>query len=304
MQNHLSDEILAGLIDGTLIAAAREPAVRHLQSCESCRRAYREAGRLAGVWRAVPSGHAADPDLVSLGRSVAVGGSETVAAGLSRPRLRRRRSVGVLVVAAALVAGLLGIDHHRAAERRLQDWNQTLAPVQAAVIEASNRGPFVLPGAEGSLDPLTAATRAGYVAPTDSLRAAMRRLYALHAQGQAAPAAAQWLAAAEIAMGRTDAARDLLEQARSLRPEQPELVTLEAILRFIEGDLVQAERDLRLVLEREPENDAARVNLALVLRAGGHREEAARLFRRVVEDRPGSALAVRARSILESMTPP
>jgi glucose/arabinose dehydrogenase/anti-sigma factor RsiW len=54
MIEHLSEEQLHGLVDGTLDGAAREAAERHLAACDSCRREVEEMRTLVASARALP----------------------------------------------------------------------------------------------------------------------------------------------------------------------------------------------------------------------------------------------------------
>ncbi len=119
----------------------------------------------------------------------------------------------------------------------------------------------------------------------------------------------------ELVIGDADSARERFEHARSLRPEQPEPLTLLGRLARESGAFDRAEAHLSEALEHDEENALARYELALTELASGRAADAIERLRRLLEEQPDAfqllhslAEALRsvgrseeARSILESI---
>ncbi len=86
-----------------------------------------------------------------------------------------------------------------------------------------------------------------------------------------------------------------LERAQTLlaeRPEDADAIYLRGALRIGTGDLAGAEADLRRALEMAPSHTAALSDLATLLAHGGRHQQAADLYRRLLQLRPGDPAAV------------
>jgi tetratricopeptide (TPR) repeat protein len=86
-------------------------------------------------------------------------------------------------------------------------------------------------------------------------------------------ALAEWLAARAVVADRPDTHVDVA-QVYARR-----------------GEVARAERELQTALRIDPENLAARINLADLYRATGHDAEAERLLRQTVDQQPTAAVA-------------
>ena len=94
---------------------------------------------------------------------------------------------------------------------------------------------------------------------------ALKRLETLRAQGQGGPGAEQLAVLTLRQMGKTDAARTTLDQARKRFPRSEELVALDAATRVRAKQPKEADQLLAEFLEQNPENVAIALLRAQVL---------------------------------------
>ena len=107
-----------------------------------------------------------------------------------------------------------------------------------------------------------------------------------------------WLAAAYVATGQTDLARDFTREARMRFTHDADITTLYALVLFRDGDLAGAERELRRALGLEPDNAVAALNLGIVLLEADRDGEANTLLTGVADRHSDEPIGERARSIL------
>lgn len=86
--------------------------------------------------------------------------------------------------------------------------------------------------------------------------------------------------------GRLDGARQELEQAQMLRPEDEDVLNLLSILEFKRGNFLEAAQAARVLLRKNPDSAILHANLGLILFKAGLLEEAERELRRAVEIKP------------------
>ncbi len=136
----------------------------------------------------------------------------------------------------------------------------------------------------------------------EAARVELERAVALHPLLDGA-----WFQLGDLQLQRRDlpAARRAFQVLRHLQPEAPAARGKLALVLQLEGDWAGAERELRAVMERDPENVefALRLGLLHTERAGkapseparrSAREEAERWLRQVLEAQPENAVASRA----------
>ena len=161
-------------------------------------------------------------------------------------------------------------------------------------------------------DALDAATRAAGMRPTDgfpqrirtqSLRALDRRRDALAAARSAvalepeSPDAQQLLAEILVVSNRQAARREALlaaEHAVALAPESPSAHASVGFVRIRTRKWAEAEVALRNALALDPEQAAARFNLAIALRQLGRADEAIAITSALIVEQPGDRSNVEA----------
>jgi uncharacterized protein (AIM24 family) len=89
--------------------------------------------------------------------------------------------------------------------------------------------------------------------------------------------------------GRLDPARQEIEQAQMLRPEDEDVLNLLSILEFKRGNFLEAAQAARVLLKKNPESAILHANLGLILFKAGLLEEAEQELRRAVEIKPDHA---------------
>lgn len=169
----------------------------------------------------------------------------------------RRMGTMVVLAAAGVLAGLGASLVYRSIT-----WNRLVEPVKIAVSSASSKG-MVYPHAE----PMTAEWEAALASEefSEHLKESVARLQErFEADGSYSPKTAFWLGAGLILTDRLPTARAAVDIARVHHPYDQEMWILDAILTDVEGDRELASERLETLLDRYPENDLARENLALL----------------------------------------
>jgi tetratricopeptide (TPR) repeat protein/uncharacterized protein (AIM24 family) len=89
--------------------------------------------------------------------------------------------------------------------------------------------------------------------------------------------------------GRLETARQEIEMAQMLRPEDEDVLNLLSILEFKRGNFLEAAQAARVLLKKNPDSAILHANLGLILFKGGILEEAERALRQAVEIKPDHA---------------
>jgi len=308
-QAHLSDDILAALVEGGLRGEEQARAREHLARCRTCMAAYAEAARVQSIWLAEPEVFAPTDEIVRLG--VAVGSSVAGAAQsrASRQVPRHRQAphglrpvvLSLAGVAVGLTAVLLWLRPGILAPGPPAD-RSVVALVERAAQRASAHG-MVLPFGENFTVEDMAIYRAGGTEPDPALNEAIQTMIDSYERGEAPGRTACLLVTGQIAAGQLGNARAFVSEARRQHPDNACLATLEAIIAFRENDLDRAETLLRRIVEHDPGNVVATFNLGLLLIERGQAAEAAPLLRAAQEAKPHSPLGSRAAALLEGGVP-
>jgi hypothetical protein len=247
------------------LAEGRQPEAadlhRHLAGCRRCAAAYAEAVRLRTLELAAPERFAPSPDLVEAARAAGPAGV--------RPGLPGRRRRQLVTGTAVLAVAVLAILFRPGAAPPPPD----VAAIQAVLVQQAPAG-MVLPGLSPAADREPAIYRHGGTVDLHD------ELEALAAYRERRPGAESsfWLAAGYLAASRLPSATDLVREARRDHPDDLRLMILDAVASYRRSDLGRAETLLREVLVRDPDQRAARFNLALVLQETGRSRDAAQLL--------------------------
>ena len=95
-----------------------------------------------------------------------------------------------------------------------------------------------------------------------------------------------------LVLNRAAEALPHAEAAAALAPGNADALYQRGAVRLALGDAAAAEADFRAALSAAPEHTATMSDLAVLLMARGQRDEARRLLERVLELRPGDAMAL------------
>ncbi|NIM20060.1 MAG: tetratricopeptide repeat protein [Candidatus Latescibacteria bacterium] len=262
-----------------------------------------------GLWKTDASRLESTEDLVAAGKTISrsplevgattgshVGKAESIGEALFRHRLRFGIAASGLLAFIAAAAFWLG--HSQTSREQL-----ALEPVRTAIETASMWGSVIIPGAERSLVPEGAALRSVYTPISESLDDALTDLHERF-QKESSPAdVAHWLVAGYLATGRIDITRDLAEDALRKHPDDVRIVTLSALVAYVDGDLDRAERLLQRALTIQPRDAVAGLNLAVVLAEKGENLEAREILEGIIDRHVDTPFADRARAILEERLP-
>lgn len=289
---HIAPEEMPLLVEkgmqGTIPAAQRD----HLAHCRHCLALFVELsrGRLDHELEMLP--HQAPADFVALGKALPAHESASPTTRepshqAGRSSRRWRRWVPALAAVVACLA-LLGPWAHQGTGPASDD----LAIIQKALDADSQHG-LVHLGTNGASHTPSTVYRSLSAPDREAVLAALALLGSEY--DPAAPSAdivyqrvAGHLAVAELAM-----ARNLLDEARQLFPEDWRFNFLAAHLAYRESDLNRARSLLAGLAEQHPQQGAIQLNLGLVLRELG--DPAWEDLLTEVHDRyPGSFLAERA----------
>jgi tetratricopeptide (TPR) repeat protein len=278
---HLTPEELALLAEGKAGEAA-ERFRSHLAHCKNCFQAYQDAVEFRARALAGEEPHA-PPELVKNGRKVPLRrGKKRRVTRAPRGRMILATAGGLAALAAVLI--FLG-----------PGAGPKFAPLRDLNARASVN--LVYPDRSGGVEWPT--IRAGEIEPSPEAREIMDQLQARAVEGRASSSDLLWLASAELATGNLDMARLHLQQAHA--DANSRFLKLRAILAYSESHLTDAERDLRAVLETNPNDDEAVLNLGIVLLENGKTPEALSLLQRARDSR-SPQIAQRAQNILDSLS--
>ncbi|HER43969.1 MAG TPA: tetratricopeptide repeat protein [Candidatus Eisenbacteria bacterium] len=289
---HLDDDQLSRFIDGTCMERERIAIAKHLAACGRCFEYYREAVLYKGLWVSGALDLESSKESIDLARAAPdrrPGRFSSFTAGHIRT---------ITAAAAAVIIVSFGISYHFMNRGEFPGLDQQrIAPIQEAVELASSKGPFVIPGGERSLGASTDAYRSGYVRINDSLRSALAYFSGEFQEDETSRAVVYWLLGGYIATGQVRAARDLASEAIKEFPEDTDMMLFDAIVSYMEGEIRSSERVFRQVLESDPDNPYANLNLAVLLSERGEATEALRLLGRVADEHAESPFAARAKQV-------
>lgn len=275
----------------------------HLRTCKRCFDTYQDSAICARLFDSGSPEFAPTKETVEIGISIPAG-----AHGTWEVRTAKRRAASVRKAAfgltAACILALAAVAVWYVLAGRSGGRGPTtadLAPIRAAVETASRWGPLVLSGGERLLGSPGNVRRSGGVPVTDSLESALAGLSALYESGDQSNDTAYWLAAGKYVTGQIDIARDLTTEGRARYPDDSRIAVLEAIIAYADGDLDRSVRLLDSVVERNPDDPVANIDLAFVLAELGRIEEARAILHKVGHSAAGTPLASRAHSILSEI---
>jgi tetratricopeptide (TPR) repeat protein len=281
LEGHLSPEEIAELAERGR-QGATAGALEHLSRCRSCMSAYADVVRYRAGWLAFP-GEFQNTD----GQGSSVGISGRIVPAAKHAPSKWFRAAASLIVIAGLGAWLL-------AGRR--EGRQDAGPITALLGRASAEG-LVIPGGEAGAAPRSPLYRSETVVDGETEQALeqLRLDYEHHARTGANP---RQLAAALVAVGQLDFARNYITEGLSRAPADAQLMTLAGIVAYQSGDPALAERHLRGALSASPDDLTAMLDLGLVLAHTRGPDQAGPYLKGVIEKAPHSALAARARAAL------
>jgi tetratricopeptide (TPR) repeat protein len=300
----LSDGEIASFIEGTQNKSDSARIAKHLQSCRHCFDIYQDAAISRGLLAAGSSAFDSHQELIEAGRKVfslsdsAEGAPQEGKYPPKRSRFGRhfRLRLALVCVVAIVAVGLMRFNLNSGGDAGP---NQLIPlPVRAAVEQASMRGNFVLPGGEDGLDATGSAYRSGYVPLTDTLESALNDLFQIYHEGDTSLDVVYWLLAGYVATGQIDAARVLAASALKGHPDASQLLVLDGIISYRDGDLDRAQDRLLAAYELDPDDVVVALNFAIVLGERGDVARAEELLTRIAREHAGSPLAARAEEIL------
>jgi len=291
ISSHLTSDELALLAEGR----AGEAAINfreHLAHCKDCFQAYHDAVEfraqsLVGQEPAAPS------ELLQNGRNIPF--RRSVGAGVTRkPHWR----IIVASVAAVVVIGAAWMFFGPRETGKTSLPVSDVAVLGDLVADASAKG-LVFPETPEVRSGRT-VYRSGDLGSSPDVRRIVERLRMLEKEGKATPDDLFWLASAELASGNLERARLYLTKAEG--NTDPRLLKLRGILAYRESDLTDAERDLREVISKYPNDAETELNLGLVLLAeAGKGPEAAQFLQRARASKD-SQISKRAELALDSLS--
>ncbi len=264
ISRHCDPNDLAALAEG------REPAGSdnlhaHLAQCRTCLATYAEAVRVAHRTAAGVPGETVPRTWLS----------EALAAG-AKPQ---RANVGVprrVWVPAVAVFVLALVWFVAPTNRSGELTGDQIGTISLALREQSVAGP-VFPGVSPDQPDNPTVYRSGN-SPADDVSAILRGQAGRRQSVPADPESAYWLAAGYLAAGQIGTATDLVRLARQTYPQDRRLLILDALAAYRRSELTRAESLLHQALDRDPTDDVARFDLAVILQDAGRTWEARQLL--------------------------
>lgn len=303
----MSDAEIMRLLEGSLGEQHGERAKAHLRECGACFESYRDSAIVRGLWADDESVFAPTSEMVETAARI---GARPVPEGTAREvggqptprptgRPYRRWGLAAGAAVAAIIVGLVWLPRGGNGPGDGPLFTATIvSPVRSAIETASARGPFVLPGGEGSLDRMSPVYRSAFVPVSDSLSFSFDRLRQSFQDGDASPDLVCLLIGGYVATGQKDAARDIADHSRLSGIADWRVAVLKALVAYMDGKHGESETLLRRVVASDPDNPVASINLAIVLSEEGRVDEALAILARVSEAHAGTPPATRAQTIL------
>ena len=259
-----------------------------------------DSARLSGLWLSEPSAFPSPPPPPPTDNRDAPRAGRDGRSRWSFAAGQRRWRPAATAAATAVAVTLIGI----VAYTQLGPSNQAgvapdvVRPLQGALETASSMGLTVIPGGESGLAGRSSRYRSGTGEPHGVLNQSIVRLEQSLEDDPQNRDVTYWLAAAYIATGQKDLARDFTREARSTFARDADIATLYALVLYRDGDITGADRELRRALTIEPRHAVAALNLGIVLFESGEAGEARQILERVARDHSDEPIGERARAIL------
>lgn len=305
--NHLTENDIAGMLEGDWDSTESKRALEHLKTCESCLLMFQNAAMHYGVelsdFPAIE-----DKELIEIGERIALerssqGGRDSDDASSAKkpfPGIRSHIAKAALAATFICILILLLLYVSGNGPGRLDP--TLIAQVQQAAETATKRGMIVIPGGEQSLALPVSIYRSGFAPMSDSLNAAISMLYDTYSKDEKSREAAFWLLAGYVASGQIKAARELSPDVRERYPDDARIGNLAAIIKYMQGSYEEAEKILAGLLENDPDDAVARINLAVVLLENEKPLEAREILEDAQQRYAGTPYAKRAREIISSLS--
>ncbi len=260
-----------------------------------------DAARLSGLWTADPDAFPAP------GRLPAEGGKSRAPgrrwwSGWPVTVDKKHWRTAVATAAVTLVATIAFQHFYPFTAREAGVAESVVRPLQGALEAASSIGLTVIPGGETGLARRTSRYRSGFGESRGVLNQSIDKLEENLESDPSNREVSYWLAAAYIATGQTDLARDFVREARLRFAHDTDIATLYALVLYHDGKLEEAERELRRALTIEPDDAVATLNLGIVLLESDRIPEATDLLQRLADNHTEEPIGERARSILASQS--
>ena len=304
---HLDDERLSCFIDGTCGESDRIRIIKHLKSCRRCSESYREAVMYKGLWISGEADLAASEESIETAQQafdrIKTQGASKIYIKPSPSKLLSRKYYRLITFAASIVIiATIAISYRSVNRNEYPILDQShIAPIREAVELASMSGHMVIPGGERLIGTVSEAYRSGYVRIDDSLRTAFTYFAGEYQEDQTSRSVVYWLLGGYIATGQVNAARDLASEAVKEFPTDIDMMIFNAIVYYMEGNVSSSERVFRQILELEPADLYAKLNLAVLLYERGEEFEALRILDHIIADYDDSPFAGRAGIIREEI---
>jgi tetratricopeptide (TPR) repeat protein len=306
-RDHIDDEELSCFIDGTCSEAHRVRIIKHLKSCTQCSECYREAVMYKGLWMSDASDFVASEESISFARQ-ALDAGKMRGAGQADPGPMRsltfpaRYFRWIAAAACIVILVAIGIFYHSVNREEIQVLDQShIEPIQEAMELASMNGSLVFPGGERLIGSVSEVYRSGYVSISDSLRTSLAYFAAEFQNDGNSHGVVYWLLGGYIATGQVTVAREVASRAIEEFPMDIDIMIFDGIISYMDDDVAASERRFRQVLEREPDNPYARLNLAALMSEQGDELGALEQLERVMNEHAGTAFAARARNLSEEI---
>jgi hypothetical protein len=261
-----------------------------------------------GLWDSKKQAFESTEELVASGLKVASGdttpgddrgfGSRSHRTPWFRRGYQYASTVAAAVAAVLVVWWLIGDVHEPTPPFTVQ---QAFGPVKKAAEQATKRGSFVLPGGETAISAENGASyRSGYMPLDDELKVSLDSMFEAYRLGDYSEDLLYWLIVGHVATGQMKTAREIAGHARKLGIAGSRIVIIDAIIEYALGDYSRSERLLRDLLESDPDNCVAQINLAVVMMQQENLKDAHEILEHIVATCGNEKIRVRANKFLTS----
>ena len=297
MNPHLTEEEIILLTEQACERHVAEKFYEHLHQCQKCLDDFQYMARSRMIEN---TSDFPEQSLVELGMAaVAVTRAEENTQSLGTRSSRRKWSYRYATIAAAVLMVTAAVWIGFSGPPAAGPGADITGPIFEAMTVASNRSLAVIPGTEHSITTTARTYRSGFVATDEAMSKALLYLSKRYEEGETSRDVVYWLLAGFLSTGQINGARNVARNGLLWYPEDVEIVTLSALAAFFDGEVDEADRLLRSVVEKEPAFEAAAVNLGIVLMEKGDQAGAEEVLARVAGRRPATPLAERAAWLLE-----